>query len=169
MNKKRLIEIAAEAGRLVREAEQLLGATAAEAMEAAVLGRLEAAATALRVECRDCDGYGTVEGGDTLMSTCRTCDGRGWVEKPNADVASSPTPAPMFAHRHEDGIPCLCANPPKTTPPTIRSVAAAAPTTVTLCPHGDAVFWNEFNCVVQCHRCGQQFVSMSSLFKVSNA
>lgn len=25
------------------------------------------------------------------------------------------------------------------------------------CPHGDAVMWNPYNKVVQCHRCGQQF------------
>ena len=25
------------------------------------------------------------------------------------------------------------------------------------CEHGEAVYWNQFNQVVQCHRCGQVF------------
>ena len=29
------------------------------------------------------------------------------------------------------------------------------------CEHGDAVMWNEYNGVVQCHRCGVIFVPRS--------
>lgn len=32
-----------------------------------------------------------------------------------------------------------------------------------ICPHEDAVKWNPWNKVVQCHRCGEQFAPISRI------
>lgn len=79
---------------------------------------------------------------------CRNCGNSGY------DMLQQPCVCPYGREAAQAARPITMAGETPTPPNATQDTVYPWRT----CPHGEAVFWNPYNQVVQCHRCGWVFI-----------
>lgn len=84
-------------------------------------------------------------------AVCRNCGNTGY------DMFQQPCVCAYGREAAKAARPIIMASEPPVLRDTTQATQQDTPYPWRTCPHGEAVRWNPFNQVVQCHRCGWVF------------